>query len=115
MSDKANTAELMRKELRTLAEFVEIYCKGHHEERKPFNLKGFETEALVGRRVELCAACAKLLAHAWMKRRGCPMDPKPACKDCPSHCYQTSYREQMREVMRYSGRRMVLRGGWIIC
>jgi hypothetical protein len=38
------------------------------------------------------------------------MDPKPACKHCPSHCYHPDYRKRIREVMRYSGRNMVLGG-----
>jgi len=107
---KPNTPELMRKELRTLALFVELYCRGHHEERNPFILKGFDVDEVVGKQVEVCGECAKLLSHAWMKRKICPMDPKPACKNCPSHCYQTTYRTRMQEVMRYSGKQMVLRG-----
>src|ERR1035437_2799996 len=101
---KANTPGLLRKELRTLAVFVEIYCKAKHSERKPFVLKGFENlDGEVGHTVEVCGECAKLLAHALVKRSRCPMDPKPACKDCLSHCYQASYRTQMQKVMRFSG------------
>jgi len=32
------------------------------------------------------------------------------CKHCPEHCYAPRYRAQIREVMRYSGPRLVLRG-----
>ena len=45
-----------------------------------------------------------------MKRSRCPLDPKPACKHCPVHCYHPTYRQNIREVMRYSGRRLVLSG-----
>jgi hypothetical protein len=38
------------------------------------------------------------------------MDPKPMCKHCPSHCYRPSYRARIREVMKFSGRKMVLSG-----
>jgi hypothetical protein len=31
------------------------------------------------------------------------------CEACPIHCYAKAEREQMREVMRYSGPRMLLR------
>lgn len=39
-----------------------------------------------------------------------PMNPKPMCKHCPRHCYHPRYRQAMREIMRYSGRGMVLSG-----
>ncbi|NLX20763.1 MAG: hypothetical protein GXY55_03705 [Phycisphaerae bacterium] len=38
------------------------------------------------------------------------MNPKPMCKHCPKHCYHPRYRQAMREIMRYSGRGMVLSG-----
>ena len=59
---------------------------------------------------QLCPACRKLLAHAFVQRSHCPLDPKPACKKCPTHCYAPKYRAQIREVMKYSGRRLGLRG-----
>lgn len=34
---------------------------------------------------------------------------KPACKQCPIHCYQPKMREQMKVVMRWSGPKMLLR------
>jgi len=38
------------------------------------------------------------------------MDPKPACKACPAHCYKPEMRARIRGVMRHSGMRAVLRG-----
>ena len=32
---------------------------------------------------------------------------KTACKDCPTHCYAPKEREQIREVMRWVGSRMI--------
>ena len=32
---------------------------------------------------------------------------KTACKDCPTHCYAPTEREQIREVMRWVGPRMI--------
>jgi hypothetical protein len=58
----------------------------------------------------LCENCSKLLAHSFFKRLHCPMDPKPACKHCPDHCYQARYRQEIRRVMRYSGWAMIRRG-----
>ena len=33
---------------------------------------------------------------------------KPACKNCPTHCYKSDMRQKIREVMRWSGPRMIL-------
>ncbi|WP_336817777.1 nitrous oxide-stimulated promoter family protein [Cedecea sp. MMO-103] len=34
-------------------------------------------------------------------------EEKPACKQCPIHCYQPAKREEMKRVMRWSGPRML--------
>lgn len=34
-------------------------------------------------------------------------EQKPACKGCPMHCYRPEMRQQIREVMRWAGPRMV--------
>lgn len=100
------------KDLRTLATFIRIYCRHRHADavRRDVSLKDFDLAGLRIGRLELCPPCAKLLAHAFVKRAHCPYSPKPACKHCQTHCYQPLYREQIREVMRYSGRRLVLSG-----
>ena len=33
---------------------------------------------------------------------------KPACKNCPTHCYKPEMREKIRTVMRWAGPRMIL-------
>ncbi len=30
-------------------------------------------------------------------------EQKPACKDCPVHCYRPEMRQKVREVMRWAG------------
>ena len=60
--------------------------------------------------VYLCGDCAALVNYAMDKRRKCPLDPKPSCKHCPIHCYGKAYRTKMREVMAFSGKRLILRG-----
>ena len=100
------------KDLKLLARFVELYCHDHHsdEPRGEFRLKGYDVQRLHGSALSLCAECRKLLAHAFVKRTVCPMDPKPICRKCPEHCYAPSYRARIREVMKHSGRKLVLRG-----
>jgi hypothetical protein len=101
-----------RKDLKTLALFIRVYCKHRHGDaaKAPVELKTHDVTAIAGRELVLCESCRKLLAHAFVKRSHCPMDPKPACKHCPSHCYHPAYRAQIREVMRFSGRKMLLSG-----
>jgi hypothetical protein len=106
------TSRLLRRDLRTLMVFVETYCRAQHRgaAREQLSMRGMDVSAIRGRPVRLCAPCAKLLAHALIKRLHCPLDPKPACKHCPNHCYHPTYRAAIRQVMRCSGRAMVLRG-----
>lgn len=102
----------LHRDLRRLAQFIRIYCDGCHsaDPRKPVTLRFCDVEAFVGQPIALCPACTKLLAHAFFKRTNCPLDPKPMCKHCPQHCYQATFRQQIREVMRYAGWKMVRTG-----
>lgn len=102
----------LRRDLKTLAWFIKIYCDGKHPhaERATATLKTHDVTGIARREIALCPDCRKLLTHAFVKRSYCPFDPKPMCKKCPEHCYSPNYRAQIREVMRYSGMRLVLRG-----
>lgn len=78
-------------ELKTIGIMMGIYCHDKHGGKK------------------LCGDCAELLAYAEKRLNLCPHHPKPACKNCPTHCYLPEKRERMREVMKYAGPRMPLR------
>jgi len=96
-----------KKELRVLINFVRVYCRAKHKD----GLKGkVELNCLYGKGPHLCGECAGLVEYAVVKRRNCPLDPKPSCKNCHIHCYGKDYRARIREVMAFSGRLMVLRG-----
>jgi hypothetical protein len=99
-------------DLKTLALFINLYCKCKHAEapRELVQLRTHDVSGIAGKTIVLCPECTKLLAHAFVKRSHCPMHPKPACKHCPSHCYHPTYRAQIREVMKFSGRKMLLSG-----
>jgi hypothetical protein len=107
---KPNTPKLLRKDLRTLALFIRIYCHARHQGQSIVALKGLNLQEITGKPVDLCPDCAMLLHHALIKRMHCPRDPKPSCKNCPSHCYASEYRMKIREVMRFSGKRLILSG-----
>lgn len=102
----------VKKDIHVLAKFVNIYCRENHQgaEKLPFVYKGKNAEELDLPSMELCADCFKLLNHGIVKRSMCPMDPKPACKKCPNHCYHPIYREKVREVMKFSGIYLAKRG-----
>jgi predicted amidophosphoribosyltransferase len=102
----------VEKDLRTLAWFIRIYCHSRHaaQAKSLVQLKTHDVQAIARKKIELCPECTKLLAHSFVKRSHCPMEPKPACKHCPSHCYHPAYRQQIREVMKYSGKRLLLSG-----
>jgi hypothetical protein len=99
-------------DLKTLALFVELYCRHKHadEPKELMSLRTHDVQRIADREISLCPQCTKLLAHAFVKRSHCPMNPKPPCKHCPTHCYHERYRDAMREIMRYSGRKMLLGG-----
>lgn len=102
----------LKHDLRTLAGFIRVYCREkHHEESKSIvRVHGCDIEEITGETTVLCPTCAALLQHAFFKRMHCPYDPKPACKHCPSHCYHAQYRAQIREVMKFSGKHLLLSG-----
>lgn len=71
---------------------IRIYCKNHH-----------------GTKSELCPECQKLHDYAMMRTEKCPfMESKTFCSNCRVHCYKADMREKIREVMRFSGPRMML-------
>ena len=84
----------LEKDIRVLETFIECYCRGKHNSRKG----------------ELCADCAELLRYSRTRREKCPLHPKPACKHCPTHCYGKRQLAEIRTVMAYSGKRLLLRG-----
>lgn len=107
---KPNTERRLQRDLRTLVKFVDTYCSEKHRLRQRVVMKGIDVGEIAGKHLFLCAECTKLLQHALVKRTHCPRDPKPECKHCPTHCYAPKYREEIREVMKFSGRYLVMRG-----
>ncbi len=115
MPRRADTPELAAKrsdEARMVSQMIALWCRGHHAEA-PATSGDDSTDALrvrLGfRTVTLCPACAELQAYAIARISACPhMGTKTFCSACPTHCYRPAMREQIREVMRWSGPRMIL-------
>lgn len=86
------TARIAR-EKKTIQAMVAIYCRGRH-----------------GTRQSLCESCRALLDYALQRLDRCPFgDDKTPCADCEIHCYRADRREEIRDVMRYAGPRMLWR------
>lgn len=46
-----------------------------------------------------------LFAYAQKRLDKCVFgEEKPACKQCPVHCYQPTKREEMKQIMRWAGK-----------
>jgi hypothetical protein len=90
----------LRREERTIAVMVGMYFRDHHGAAGTGRAAGGA----------LCADCAELLEHARRRLDACRFGAdKPTCAKCPVHCYAPAMRERVREVMRYSGPRMLAR------
>ena len=95
MSDARPPRRLAREE-RTIAEMIAMYCRDHHGEEASRDPDG------------LCPDCAELMLYARLRLQQCRYGAdKPTCAACPTHCYKPAMRERVREVMRYSGPRMI--------
>jgi hypothetical protein len=82
----------LEREKKTLAAMLWIYCQNHHDS--------------IGR--QLCPDCQQLAEYADQRLEKCPFgEEKGPCSQCEIHCYKPEMRERIREVMRYSGPRML--------
>ena len=90
---KSKIEKKREREKKMVSLMIKLYCnKKHHTKR------------------ELCEECSKLNEYAIMRSDKCPfMETKTFCSNCKVHCYKTDMREKIREVMRFSGPRMIFR------
>ncbi len=69
---------------------IKLYCKKKHKNK------------------ELCNDCNELLEYVNLRLSKCPFgDQKTFCSNCKIHCYKPIMREKIKEVMRFSGPRML--------
>ena len=82
----------MERESDTVKAMIRIYCRKNH---------GY---------VEPCRDCSELMEYACRCLERCPFqEGKTTCARCPVHCFKPVMRERIREVMRFSGPRMIYR------
>lgn len=78
---------------------IKIFCKSKHKKDKKYKKAN---------KSELCEECMELFDYAAGQICGCRfMETKTFCSVCPSHCYKKNMRKRIREVMIFSGRRML--------
>lgn len=58
---------------------------------------------------ELCSSCRDLIDYSVRRLDHCRFgEEKGSCRQCNVHCYSPHMRARIREVMRFSGPRMLL-------
>ena len=89
---KQSTEEKRIKEKKVVTLMIRLYCRKVH-----------------GTKAGLCPEGKRLAEYACERSDKCPfMENKTFCSNCHVHCYKPEMREQIRQVMRFSGPRMVL-------
>ena len=75
-----------------VSEMIALYCRKQHGTPKG----------------SLCPECRQLHDYALTRIDKCPfMETKTFCSACKTHCYKPQMREAIRQVMRWSGPRMI--------
>jgi hypothetical protein len=86
-----NVMEKREREKRMVSEMIALYCKKKHHPAQG-----------------LCFACKELETYARQRSDHCPfMETKTFCSNCKVHCYRPEMRNRIREIMRFSGPRMI--------
>jgi hypothetical protein len=79
-------------EIKTVQKMISMYCHAMHHTKND----------------ELCIDCMELFKYAGQRIDKCFYgDDKPVCSKCTVHCYKPEMREKIKEIMRYSGPRMM--------
>ena len=79
------------REKKMVSQMIALYCRKKHHAQNG-----------------LCPECRELDLYARTRSDKCPfMKTKTFCSNCKVHCYKPEMREKIRDVMRFSGPRMI--------
>ncbi|PEM23059.1 nitrous oxide-stimulated promoter family protein [Bacillus wiedmannii] len=82
----------IEREEKTISIMIDMYCKNEHQQNT------------------LCEECQKLKDYAYFRLSKCPFqEKKPACQNCKIHCYKPDMKSLVKDVMKKSGPRMILK------
>jgi len=86
------TKNRSEREAQTLSAMFLLYCQKQHCSR-----------------AELCSECQELQDYSLKRLEKCLFQQgKTTCANCAIHCYKMDMRARIRQVMRFSGPRMLL-------
>ncbi len=105
-SNHLKLARKQRKDIKILSSFTFLYCRDHHPEK----IKKSLGVTILKSRYLYCDDCRDFLQYAIGRRLHCPLPDKSSCKHCHIHCYRPGHRDKVKEIMRYSGKKLVFRG-----
>ena len=84
--------DILKREKDTLGFMIKLYCKQEHKIKE-----------------ELCENCDELLEYAYERIDNCKFESnKPVCAKCSIQCYSSEMRKKIRDVMKFSGPRMLI-------
>ena len=91
MADTKRIEQKRQREKEMVSQMIALYCKKNHKMKNG-----------------LCPECRELNDYARARSDRCPfMETKTFCANCKVHCYKPQMREKIRDVMRFSGPRMI--------
>lgn len=83
----------IEREKKTIKLMINIYCRKKHNNKKE----------------GLCEECNELLQYADKRLSYCKFgENKSTCAKCPIHCYKRDMKEKIKEVMKFSGPRLLI-------
>lgn len=83
-----------KREKKLIPEMIKMFCHSKH------GTKG----------KQICSDCEALTDYALFRLEKCPFkEDKKFCSFCKIHCYKPDMRSKIKEVMKYSGPRMIFR------
>lgn len=83
----------VEREKRVIKLMIELYCHKQHQRQSN----------------ALCDECQELLEYAHKRLSFCKFgDEKTTCQRCPIHCYKKDMKLKVKEVMRFSGPRILI-------
>ena len=81
------------KDVETIRIMTEIYCHAHHNTKEG-----------------LCPECEEFYLYSVKRLACCPFgEKKPVCAKCKIHCYGKGYKERAKEIMAFSGPKLLLK------
>ncbi len=81
------------RERKTIKSMVEIYCESKHSHSEG-----------------ICPNCKEVLEYCNLRISNCAFgNAKPACSECPIHCFKPEMKKRIKTIMRFAGPKMVFR------